>query len=77
MGRHNKVTCRKCLRVIRSDNLKTHIKQHEKGNYEKESFCSSSIGFSIAHLQESENDLSSISTYSSTPINEEGVIKKL
>ena len=30
MGRHKKVPCRKCLRIMRSDKLKIHMKQHEK-----------------------------------------------
>ena len=77
MGRHKKVTCGKCLRIIRSDHLKTHMKQHDKEKFENESFCGSSIGTSRTSLQESESDFSSISTYTSTPINEEFAIKSM
>ena len=79
MGRHKKVTCGKCLRIMRSDYLKIHMLQHEKEKYEKESFCSSSIATSRTSLQEeeTESDFSSISTNTSTPINEEFVIKSM
>ena len=78
MGRDKKVTCGKCLRVTRRDNLKRHMKQHEKERSEKESFCGSNIGSSAASLQEeTESDFSSISTYTSTPINEEFTMKRL
>ena len=30
MGRHKQVTCGTCLRIMRSDNLKGHMKVHEK-----------------------------------------------
>ena len=70
MGRHKKVTCGKCLRIMRSDYLKIHMLQHEKEKYEKESLCSSSIATSRASLQEDgESNFSSISTYTLTPIN--------
>ena len=77
MGRHKKVTCGTCLRIMRSDHLKTHMKQHDKEKFENESFCGSSIGTSRTSLQESESDFSSISTYTSTPINEEFAIKSM
>ena len=33
MGKHKKVTCRICLRIMRSDNFKRHMKnKHEKRN---------------------------------------------
>ena len=38
------------------------MKQHEKENYEKESFCSSSIATSRTYLQEYESDFSSDTT---------------
>ena len=40
MGRNKTITCRKCFRVMRSDNLKTHMKQHEKEKFENETFYS-------------------------------------
>ena len=77
MGRGKKVTCGTCLRIMRSDHLKRHMKQHDKEKFENESFCGSSIGTSRTSLQESESDFSSISTYTSTPINEEFAIKSM
>jgi len=78
MGRNKKVTCGKCLRVMRTDYLKIHMKQHEKEKYEKESLCSTSIGKSRTSLQEDTvSNFSSISTTKSTPINEEFVIKSM
>ena len=77
MGRNKKVTCGTCLRIMRRDHLKTHMKQHEKEKFGNESFCGSSIGTSRTSLQESESDFSSISTYTSTPINEEFAIKSM
>ena len=64
---------------MRSDYMKIHMLQHEKEKYEKESFCSSSIATSRTSLQEeeTESDFSSISTNTSTPINEEFVIKSM
>ena len=65
---------------MRSDHLKTHMKQHDKEKFEKEFFCGSNTASSGASLQEdwkTESDFSSISTYTSTPINEEFLIKTL
>ena len=65
---------------MRSDNLKTHMKQHEKENYQKESICGSNFSSSTTSLQEdykSVSDFSSISTYTYTPINEEFIIKTM
>ena len=78
MGRNKKVTCGKCLRIMRSDNLNTHMKQHEKEKFEMESLCSTSIATSRASLQEdTESNFSSVSTTKSTSINEEFVIKSM
>ena len=52
MGKHKKLTCGKCLRIMRSDYLKTHMLQHEKEKFEKETICSSSIATSKASLKE-------------------------
>ena len=63
---------------MRSDNLKTHMKQHKKVKFEKEFYCGSNIGSSQTFIQEeTESDFSSISTYTSTPINKELVFKTL
>ena len=35
MGKHKQVTCGKCLQIMQSDYLKTHMKQHEKRNETK------------------------------------------
>jgi hypothetical protein len=35
MGRQKKVECRICLKTMRSDTLKRHMKQHEKKPYQK------------------------------------------
>ena len=52
--------------------------QYQKEKFEKESLCGSSIVTSRTSLQEeNESDFSSISTNTSTPINEELVIKRL
>ena len=63
---------------MRSDVLNRHMLQHEKEKFEKESLCGSSIATSRTSLQvENESDFSSISTYISTPINEEFAMKRL
>ena len=31
MGRNKKAACEKCMRVMRKDNLKRHMKVHENG----------------------------------------------
>ena len=81
MGKHKKVNCRICLRIMRSNNLKTHMKQHEKDKFEKESFCSSSICSSRTSIHEEtecEFSLDTTSkTYEVSTINEELVIKRL
>ena len=60
---------------MRCNNVSRHMKQHEK---EKFKFCSSSIATSKTSLQEeTESEFSSISTNTSTPINEEFMIKRL
>ena len=61
MGRNKKITCQKCFRVMRSDNLKTHMKQHEDGKFENESFCALSLRTSKTSL-DNESIISSIST---------------
>ena len=66
MGKHKKVTCGICLRIMRSDYLKNHMKQHEKDKFEKESFCSSSIHSSRTSLKEDTESEFSVDTTNKT-----------
>ena len=50
MGRHKRISCLKCFKVMRSDNLKTHMKQHEDGKFENESSCALSLRTSKTSL---------------------------
>ena len=57
---------------MRSDILNRHMLQHEKGKFDKEPRCRSSIATIRTSLQEeTESNFSSISTNTYTPINEE------
>ena len=76
MGRHKKVTCEKCFHVLRSDNLKRHLKQHEDG---KPEFCEISLSSSGTSLN-TESDFSSESTcnsYEISSLEREKIINKL
>jgi len=75
MGNNKKVTCSKCLRIMRSDNIRRHTKQHEKDKFEKESLFSSSISTSRSPLQEETERELSVDTTNKTY--EELVIKRL
>ena len=74
MGKNRKVVCVKCCRVMRSNNLERHMKQHENGKFEEESFHGSTFTASTTSL---ESDFSSVSTTRSCKINEEAVFKKM
>ena len=75
MGKHKKVVCVKCCRVMRSNNLERHMQQHENGKFEGESFHGSTFSASTTSL---ESNFSSVSTTRSCkPINEEAVIKTM
>ena len=74
MGKHKKVVCVKCCRVMRSNNLERHMKQHENGRFEEESFHGSAFSASTTSL---ESNFSSVSTSRSIKINEEAVLKKM
>ena len=79
MGKHKKLTCGKCLRIMRSDVLNRHMLQHEKEMFEKESICSTSITSSIMSLNKESNfslDITS-KTYEVTPLEREEIIKRL
>merc|ERR1712030_107717 len=80
MGNNKKITCRKCFRVMRKDNLKRHMEQHEKENYQNETIYSSSIATSRTSLQEeTENNFSldTTKTYEVSPLKSEEMIKRL
>ena len=77
MGKHKKVVCVKCCRVMRSNNLERHMQQHENGKFEGESFHGSSFSASTTSL---ESNFSSVSTTKSCipiSINEEAVFKTM
>jgi len=74
MGKHKKVVCEICCRVMRRDHLERHMKQHENGKFEEESFHGSAFSASTTSL---ESGFSSVSTRRSITINEEVVIKTL
>ena len=50
MGRNKRISCLKCFKVMRSDHLKTHMKQHEDGKFENESSCALSLRTSKTSL---------------------------
>ena len=74
MGKHKKVVCAKCCRVMRSNNLERHMQQHENGKFEEESFHGSAFSASTTSL---ESSFSAVSTTRSVSINEEVVLKTL
>ena len=77
MGKHKHVVCEKCFRVMRSDHLERHMKQHENGKFEAESLSGSSFSASTTSL---ESNFSSVSTARSCKpilINEEAVLKTM
>ena len=76
MGRNKRVTCQKCFRVMRSDNLKTHMKQHEDGKFENESFCASSLSISKISL-DNESMISSVSTSYEVSSTKEEELRKI
>ena len=82
MGNHKKVVCEQCLRVMRSDVLKRHMKQHveQAGKYVNET-SGIGLGSSSTSLDkdyESLSEFSSVSTsYNASPINKEVLIKNL
>ena len=74
MGKCKKVVCEKCCRVMRSNNLERHMKQHENGKFEEDSFHGSAFSASTTSLGSSS---SSVSTTRSVSINEEAVLKTM
>ena len=81
MGRNKNISCQKCFRVMRRDNLKTHMKQHEDGKFDKDSFCGSSLNTSTTSLDTDYKTDSGFSTtlghYEIASIKEEEIIKIL
>ena len=59
---------------MRRDHLERHMKQHEDGKFEEESFHGSAFSASTTSL---ESSFSSVSTHRSIKINEEAVFKKM
>ena len=64
---------------MRSDNLKTHMKQHEKENYQNETFCSTSITSSTTSLDKESNFSldTTTKTYEVSPLEREEMTKRL
>ena len=74
MGKNKNVVCAKCCRVMRSNNLERHMKQHENGKFEEESFHGSAFSASTTSL---ESSFSAVSTTRSVSISEEVVLKTM
>jgi hypothetical protein len=68
MGKHKQVACKKCCRIMRSDHLERHMKQHENGKFEAESLSGSSFSASTTSLE---------SNCKPILINEEAVLKTM
>ena len=49
MGKGKKVTCGTCLRIMRRDHLKRHMKQHDKEKFGNESFVDQAL-VQVEHL---------------------------
>ena len=84
MGRHKKVVCEKCMRVMRQDHLKRHIKMHENVKYEESSEMHENVKYEEPSSPTSlnigqESNLNSITSFETkkTVLNEEAIIKTL
>ena len=78
MGRHKKVVCEKCMRVMRQDHLKRHIKMHENVKYEEPSKMHENVKYEEPSSPTSlKNDPESNSEIKKTFLNEEAIIKTL
>ena len=84
MGRHKKVVCEKCMRVMRQDHLKRHNKMHENVKYEESlkmhenvKYEEPSIPTSLNIDQESNFNSITFSETKKTFLNEEAIIKTL
>ena len=76
MGRNKRISCQKCFQVMRSDNLKTHMKQHEDGKFQNESFCASSLSTSKTSL-DNESIISSVSASYEVSSTKEEELRKI
>ena len=76
MGRHKRISCLKCFKVMRSDNLKTHMKQHEDGKFENESSCALSLRTSKTSL-DNESIISSVSASSEVSSTKEEQLRRI
>ena len=84
MGRHKKVVCEKCMRVMRQDHLKRHIKMHENVKYEESSEMHENVKYEEPSNPTSlnidqESNFNSITSFETkkTVLNEEAIIKTL
>ena len=68
MGRNKEVTCGKCFRIMRSDTLKRHMKQHEDRKLDK---------VLSGEVRSSETSLNTDFTYESSSMERGKIIKKL
>ena len=76
MGRHKRISCLKCFKVMRSDHLKTHMKQHEDGKFENESSCALSLRTSKTSL-DNESIISSVSASSEVSSTKEEQLRRI
>ena len=74
MGRNKKVVCEKCMRVMRQDNLKKHMKKHESGKFQELLFSSTT-----SQNADPESNFNSISSFEfqKTLLNKEAIIKTM
>ena len=74
MGRNKKVVCEKCMRVMRQDNLKKHMKKHESGKFQEPLFSSTT-----SQNADPESNFNSISSFGfqKTLLNKEAIIKTM
>ena len=70
-----KVTCKECFRIMRSDHLKRHMKQHEESK--QVSFCEVSPSSSETSLNTNFNSESTCNSYESSSIARGKIIEKL
>ena len=76
MGRNKRISCLKCFKVMRSDHLKTHMKQHEDGKFENESSCALSLRTSKTSL-DNESIISSVSASSEVSSTKEEQLRRI
>ena len=84
MGRNKKVVCEECMRVMRQDHLKNHMKKHENVNYEESSKMYENVKYEEPSCPTSlnidqESNFNSITSFETkkTVLNEEAIIKTL